>query len=138
MRFREGKRDPARETGVSAVEFGLILPLLLVLILGIIDYGWVFYVKLNITNAAREGARVGVVQETDTDVASQARTAAQNYLAAAGLPTSGTVSVAATLADPVLTVNVTVPDFTQLRLIGFVPLPPSLSASAVMRWELAP
>ena len=40
----------------ALVEFALLLPLLLVLILGAMDLGRVFYVKTVLTNAAREGA----------------------------------------------------------------------------------
>lgn len=40
----------------ALVEFALILPLLLVLIIGAMDLGRVFYVKTILTNAAREGA----------------------------------------------------------------------------------
>ncbi len=47
------------EAGASAVEFALILPLLVVLIFGIIFGGFAFNTKLTITQAAREGARFG-------------------------------------------------------------------------------
>ena len=40
----------------ALVEFALLLPILLVLILGAMDLGRVFYVKTVLTNAAREGA----------------------------------------------------------------------------------
>ncbi len=40
----------------ALVEFALLLPLLLVLILGAMDLGRVFYYKIVLTNAAREGA----------------------------------------------------------------------------------
>ncbi len=39
----------------ALVEFALILPLLLVLIIGAMDLGRVFYFKIVLTNAAREG-----------------------------------------------------------------------------------
>lgn len=43
--------------GVSAVEFALVLPLLLVILFGIIEFGLVLYNQAVITNASREGAR---------------------------------------------------------------------------------
>jgi len=43
--------------GVAAVEMALILPLLLVMLFGIIEFGAVLYNKAVITNASREGAR---------------------------------------------------------------------------------
>ena len=45
-----------RLRGQALVEFALVLPLLLVLILGAMDLGRMFYAKIVITNAAREGA----------------------------------------------------------------------------------
>ena len=48
--------------GVAAVEFALILPLLLVISFGLIEFGLFMYNQQVITNAAREGARVGIVQ----------------------------------------------------------------------------
>ena len=47
--------------GQGMVEFALILPLLLLLMMGIIEFGYVFTVYTGIFNAAREGARYGVV-----------------------------------------------------------------------------
>jgi Flp pilus assembly protein TadG len=49
------------KTGASAVEFAIVLPLLLVIICGIIEFGLVLFNKQVITNASREGARAGIV-----------------------------------------------------------------------------
>ncbi len=49
------------ENGAVSVEFAVIALLLLTLIFGAIDFGLLFYNKQVITNAAREGARSGVV-----------------------------------------------------------------------------
>jgi Flp pilus assembly protein TadG len=53
-----------RETdaGQTLVEFSLILPLMLVLLFALVDFGRGFYTWLLITNAAREGARAGATQ----------------------------------------------------------------------------
>jgi len=50
------------QKGASVVEFAIILPILLLLFLGIVDFGLLIYDKQVITNASREGARAGVVQ----------------------------------------------------------------------------
>ena len=47
--------------GATAVEFALILPLLILLLFGIIEFGLVLYNKQIITNACREGARAGII-----------------------------------------------------------------------------
>ena len=49
------------KTGVAVIEFAIILPLLLVIIFGIIEFGLVLFNKQVITNASREGARAGIV-----------------------------------------------------------------------------
>jgi len=49
------------QRGAAAVEFALILPLLLLLIFGIIEFGVLIYDKAMLTNASREAARAGVV-----------------------------------------------------------------------------
>lgn len=49
------------ESGAELIEFALVLPLLLLVVLGIIDFGFLFQRYEVITNAAREGARVAVL-----------------------------------------------------------------------------
>lgn len=50
LRWRESR-------GAAAVEFALLVPIFLVIVFGIVDFGLMFYSKTVITNAAREGAR---------------------------------------------------------------------------------
>ena len=50
-----------REDGQSMVEFAVLLPILLVILCGIVDFGWLFYNRIALTNSAREGARYAVV-----------------------------------------------------------------------------
>ena len=50
------------ERGQTLVEFSLILPLFLVLIFALVDFGRAYYSFLLVTNAAREGARAAAVQ----------------------------------------------------------------------------
>jgi hypothetical protein len=56
-----GRQQP--EGGVALVEFAMVLPLLLVLVFGIIDFGRAFQTWITLTNAAREGARLGTVSQ---------------------------------------------------------------------------
>lgn len=49
------------QKGASAVEFALVLPILILLLFGIIEFGLVLFDKAVITNASREGARAGIV-----------------------------------------------------------------------------
>ena len=60
---RAASRHAARDAGASAVEFALVLPLLLVLLFGVIDYGWWFGETLGLRSSIREAARLGAVNE---------------------------------------------------------------------------
>lgn len=53
-----GTRDG--EHGVTLVEFALILPLFMMLVLGMVTGGHAYFRKISITDAVREGARYGV------------------------------------------------------------------------------
>ena len=54
------------ERGAELVEFALVFPTLLLVMLGIADFGFLFQRYEVITNAAREGARVAIFQATRT------------------------------------------------------------------------
>ncbi|MFZ0962635.1 MAG: TadE/TadG family type IV pilus assembly protein [Terriglobia bacterium] len=55
-----------REHGASLVEFGLMLPFLALLLLGVIDFGRAYYVQIEVSNAAYTGALYGTQNPTDT------------------------------------------------------------------------
>ena len=59
---------PRREAGQELVEFALILPLLLLLFLGIIEFGRAMLAYNTIANAAREGARYGIVTPIEANI----------------------------------------------------------------------
>jgi len=50
------------QKGAAAVEFGIILPFLVLLVFGTIEFGVMFYNKQVLTNATREGARAGITK----------------------------------------------------------------------------
>jgi hypothetical protein len=54
-----------RQRGQNLVEFALILPILLTLVLGILNFGYFFFVHTSIVHAAREGVRLGMVSPED-------------------------------------------------------------------------
>lgn len=53
------------ERGASMVEFAIVAPLLLLLVMGMVEYGLAFKARLTIASASREGARVGSSAGTD-------------------------------------------------------------------------
>jgi Flp pilus assembly protein TadG len=68
--------SPAR--GQSLVEFALVLVPLLVLVLGIIQFGLIFNSYVTMTNAAREGARSGTIYVYDRTLSKAQNDAARN------------------------------------------------------------
>ncbi|MEA3345829.1 MAG: TadE family protein [Chloroflexota bacterium] len=55
------------EKGQSVVELALLLPILMIILTGVVDLGRAFNAYITITNAAREGARYGSLNPTDTN-----------------------------------------------------------------------
>ena len=53
------------EDGAVAVEFALILPVLILIVLGIIEFGFAFNTQIALTQAAREGVRVEALETGD-------------------------------------------------------------------------
>jgi Flp pilus assembly protein TadG len=53
------------DLGAAAVEFALILPVLVLLIFAIVDFGRMLATKISVTEAAREGARAAAVAGPD-------------------------------------------------------------------------
>jgi Flp pilus assembly protein TadG len=146
-RTLDRRRD--RQRGAAAVEFALVFPLFIALLLGTIDYGYFFFSDQIVTNAAREGARAGTLVTPGVGASavavSAAGAAAAAYLTSNGLgcpgggtgcitATSTTVSDTAGISTPALDVVI---DYTSVSLTGFTGyiLPAKVHAHAVMRWQ---
>jgi Flp pilus assembly protein TadG len=115
------------------VEFALVLPLFLLLLFGVVEFGLIMYAKGSIAQASREGARYGVVYSLTPKTKTDIETWVQNYLQGVGF-TDATVT--ATLGDP-LSVKVdypyrftVLPDFIT-NMVGEL----NLSADTIMRME---
>jgi Flp pilus assembly protein TadG len=59
------------EHGAAAVEMALVLPLLILLIGGVIDFGFMFNAQISATHAAREGVRVEAIGTGDAAQAAE-------------------------------------------------------------------
>ena len=66
------------ERGASAVEFAFIVPLLIVLVLGIAEFGHAFQVQGTISAAAREGVRAMALRNNPVDARAVVRDAASS------------------------------------------------------------
>jgi Flp pilus assembly protein TadG len=145
-------QDPAREAfktqvlqrGAAAVEFALILPILLGLLVGSIDVSLALYDQSVITNASREGARAGIVARnpllTDEQIRQVVRQYAQSALVSFGAnPPQPTVMVQKgnLSGDPTLkvTVSYTFEGLGLGSLLQSLGRPWVLQASTVMVYE---
>jgi Flp pilus assembly protein TadG len=101
---------PLRERGAAAVEMALILPFLLLLVGGIVDFGRFFYTQNIVVNAAREGARSRALGYTTTDSTTRVNQSLNGVQGAVG---AGTCSPAATPSVCFWLVQGTTPTVTQ-------------------------
>lgn len=65
-----GRRDRAR--GQTLTEFALILPVLLLALMGVLDFGRAVFAYNAISNAAREGGRTAIVNQTPAEIRARA------------------------------------------------------------------
>lgn len=99
---RSGRSD----RGAAAVELALVLPILLLLICGIVDFGRLYFTQITLTDGAREGVRVLALEGATGSgfTSTQAATDAQARVQDAVSGVDGTVSVTSgvcTDGDPV-------------------------------------
>jgi len=110
------RRTDARARAAAVVEFAVILPLLLTILFGIIEYGWVFMVRQTLQTAAREGCRVAILQ-TSTEPYALVLSRVAEVMAPTGLSSYEVTMTHASVGDPVEVVDVTVP-YTDVSLMG--------------------
>jgi Flp pilus assembly protein TadG len=132
-----GGRRWEGERGVAAVEFAILLPLLVALLFGFIQFGIAFNSKIQATNAAREGARLAIVGiQSWTDVNGSGKsfwTIVRDRSGTSGL--TGCTVTSSNVVGDTLTVQFNYPVDI---VIPFVPMPASFStgrARAEMRIE---
>lgn len=77
MRDRQRNRG---QKGAAAVEFAIILPVFVLLLFGMIEWGLLLFNQQVITNASREGARAGIVAGTPRVSDGEIRAVVNGYL----------------------------------------------------------
>ncbi len=131
---RRRRRD-RRTRGQSMVEFTLILPVLMLMIFGIYQFGQTYSDYIQVTNAARTGGRKALVSRSDTNGVADTITAAQN---ATWWLNKSNMTVTVTPGQPwttgqTVTVTVTYP--YSISLLGFVAGSGTLKSSTTVRIE---
>ena len=66
------------ERGAAAVEMALVMPLLILMVMGIIDFGRIFNAEIQLSQAAREGARVAALGFSEDQVIARTKAALNN------------------------------------------------------------
>ncbi len=134
LRRRHGRR------GAAIVEMAVVAPLLLTMLFGVMEFGWMFMVHETITNTARECARLATLQgTTDTDVQNRF---VQSMAATRVAATTDMISIqrSGTPDNQIVTVSISVP-YSQVSITGLTSFlkitTQNLTTSCSMRAESA-
>jgi Flp pilus assembly protein TadG len=138
IRLRQLLRRGRGQEGAAAVEFALLLPILMLLLAGFFDFGWLFYWQHTVTNASRAGARYGTQANYPGGIRTlytpaQIETVVKTYGADLGVA----VVPGSSAGTPL---SVTVTKTMQWFFLGVlqswgVPLPPTVSNTTTMTME---
>lgn len=134
------------EKGAAVIEFALVLPLLLLLVFGIIEFGIILFDKAVLTNASREGARAGIVSQSprvdETEIRTIVEAYCANHLITFGAsPVPVTVTAPPPSATPIFGDDLRVTasySYDFLLVPDFIPGIPqtlTLEAVSVMKYE---
>lgn len=126
-RLMRDRRSRAQgDGGAAAVEFAMLVPILLALVFGITSFGLLFHQQIQLSAAAREGARSMAIKKVQATAIQAVKTAAPNLN-----PANMTISVPSTCAtDTNVTVTVSYP-FQFEYILGRASR--TLTATGVMR-----
>ncbi len=118
-----------KRRGQAMVEFALVLPLLLALLVGIVDIGYLYNHQLTLTNASREGARMGTLGHDEAEVLDDVKA----YLTASGFtPMPADADIDVTIANEQVEVAIS----TEVPwLFAMSGAPITLGATTRMRHE---
>lgn len=119
------------ERGAAAVEFALILPVLLLLVFGIVEFGRVYNIQTSMTAAAREGARAMAIDNDSVAATAAAVSAAAPYsLSTTQVSVSPASCPSSNTTDALVKVTVTYP---VTLLTGWFGTSITLHGTGVMR-----
>src|SRR5581483_3673236 len=99
MRHLSGRFRPANEQGAAVVEVATVLPLLVMLLMGIVEFSLAYNRQQALHAAAREGGRVAAIESsTQTDIVA----AVDNALTGTSFSSSRTVTISPNVTQPCL------------------------------------
>ena len=103
------------ERGAVAVEFAILAPVLITLLMGIMEFGRAYNAQVSLTNAAREGVRVMAISNNQTSALTAAKNAAVS-LSPALVDSNISFSAASCTTGAQMTVTI---NYTLNTLTGF-------------------
>lgn len=126
MKFHPDRGHPTKQDGGAAVEFALILALLISILAGIFEFGRAFWYYDALTKATRDGARLMSVTDK-ANITPGGVTAAQqavvNAVTSAGVPNFTTANVSVTCLDATFNdascTNGTAPGGVRVQIVGY-------------------
>jgi hypothetical protein len=131
--------EKLRYRGTAVVEAAVVFPLLLLLTMGAIEYGWLFLKVQHMTNAARQSARLAIRPDVETQ---EVLALIDLLMAEGGLADSGYVvnltpgDIASLSAGDLLEVEIRVPSAGIVIIdASFLPVPQWLRATVTMTKE---
>lgn len=101
---RKLRRD---ERGQALVELALVVPVLLLLVLGIFEFGRLLNAYMTVQHACREGARLGMLGATDAEIEAVVASTAAVSLDTTRLTVGVSPPISARTSGVVMTVSVT-------------------------------
>lgn len=132
-------RDSSSDRGAAIVEMALVTPFLVLLLLGVIEFGWAFSQNLDIKHGAREAARMLSVNEDPGGSGTQSQNIIADVCGRMDLFPGTTVTLIqnGTTVDSPATAQVSVAA-GQNTLTGFLDwaIPPSMSITATVDTRL--
>lgn len=119
MRARPGTRG----RGAAAVETALVLPILLFVLFGLVDFGRMYNLQLKLTEAAREGARAATVGQSASGrvtsfMAGTTTTTTVTYASPDGSVSYPSCPAAPTIADATVTTTSTFQFITPMAALA--------------------
>ncbi|WP_277453105.1 TadE/TadG family type IV pilus assembly protein [Janibacter sp. DB-40] len=107
-----------QDRGAAAVEFALLFPLLVLLVLGIAEFGRAYHVQTVLSAAARDGVRVMALQDSPADARAVAKTSALPLVTLTDGDIGVTPTTCATTTGAAQTATVTITRDVSLMLLS--------------------
>jgi Flp pilus assembly protein TadG len=120
------------ERGAALVEFAIVLPILLTLVFGIIEYGRAYEVKVQLTGGVREGARALALGKTSGQATQAVKDAAPGINLAGASFTNTACPAGGADGNATVKISYSLPSLTPLIPSGSI----NLTATGVMRCGL--